>query len=156
MKESAGPAKGELERAHAHFSADCFHRAWELLERADRSRADTHEMIALAHASYWHWSRRPDFEGKRPSVSFWQLSRVYAVAGHAALAREFAERCHEASAGLKPFYQAYACEARARAASVAGDRDARDRFAAEGRRLAADIESHEERAMVLRDLDSLG
>ena len=41
----------------------------------------TEEMISLAHASAWHWTRRDDVRPKNRAIGVWQLSRVYAEAG---------------------------------------------------------------------------
>jgi hypothetical protein len=38
-------------KAHRHFSADCFNKAWELIERTDRTSAEDEQMIRLSHAS---------------------------------------------------------------------------------------------------------
>jgi hypothetical protein len=148
-------AFAEAAKAHEHFSTDCFNRCWTLIDKPSRSEAETLEMLALAQASFWHWSQRPDHAGKRLSVGYWQLSRVHALAGEGTLAKRYAERCLGASEGLKPFYLAYAHEALARAAAVAGDVAGRDRHAAEARRLCAEVADPAERDLVLQDLERL-
>ncbi|MCB1076937.1 MAG: hypothetical protein KDM64_03820, partial [Verrucomicrobiae bacterium] len=44
--------------AHRFFSAECFNRAWDLIDKADRSAEEDDEMRALCHASLWHWTQR--------------------------------------------------------------------------------------------------
>ncbi|MHC5009417.1 MAG: hypothetical protein ACYTG6_00525 [Planctomycetota bacterium] len=117
-------ATGDKEAAaHKFFSAKCFNEAWTLIEKADRTAEETEAMIDLAHASRHHWRHREDLQPLSQSISEWQLSRVYAVAGKPKAALRYARRCIDISeaADLPPFYRAYAHEAMARAASLTGD-----------------------------------
>ena len=54
----------EQKKAHEHFSESCFSDVWKHLDNPSRSEDDVEEMINLAHASLWHWSKRPDATGK--------------------------------------------------------------------------------------------
>lgn len=75
--------KAALDEASAHerFSADCFNRTWELMEKPDRTAEEEEEMFLAAHASLWHWMRRPDFAPEKRAIGHWQLSRVNCLAG---------------------------------------------------------------------------
>ena len=66
---------------HKKLSADCFNRAWELLDKKERTAEENERMISLAHASPAHWRMREDCTDRNLSVGYWQLSRVYAVLG---------------------------------------------------------------------------
>src|SRR3954468_10384571 len=49
---------GELDAAaHRRSGVDLFNYTWTLIEKADRTEAETDEMIHAAHASRWHWAR---------------------------------------------------------------------------------------------------
>jgi hypothetical protein len=50
----------DLVAAHKHFSARCFNRAWDLIEKPDRTEAEERLMEVLSHASIFHWISRPD------------------------------------------------------------------------------------------------
>jgi len=56
----ADQADFDLMAAHRHFSAWCFNRAWDLIEKPDRTEAEVRLMTALSHASIFHWISRPD------------------------------------------------------------------------------------------------
>ncbi len=56
--------------AHRYFAADCFNRAWNLMDLADRTAAYDLELIDLVHASMWHWSRRPDITDLNRSIGY--------------------------------------------------------------------------------------
>jgi len=79
--DGVGSEPFDPQPAHRVFSVDAFNSAWDLIEKADRSEADIEEMIALAQASAWHWSKRQDVRPKNLSISAWQLARVYTEAG---------------------------------------------------------------------------
>lgn len=99
---------------------DCFNGTWDLMDKKDRSAAETCEMLGKAHASLFLWQQ---VEGHTPtnlSIGFWQVSRAYAVAGDGPMAKLFGERCVELSSdkGVDPFFLAYAYEAVARGLSL--------------------------------------
>ena len=107
----------DIQAAHRYFSTECFNRAWDLIEKEDRTAEEEDEMLNLSLASLWHWTRRPDCTSKERSLGYWQVSRIYAITGRPKNATWYAERCREATedAGLPPFYLGYAYEALARA-----------------------------------------
>ena len=108
----------DLQAAHRYFSADCFNRAWTLIEKGERSAADDEQMLLLAFASLWHWSQRPECTDRNKSIGYWQLSRICATLGRAHEALHYAQQCQKHSVAEPPFYAACAHEAMARAAAV--------------------------------------
>jgi len=140
---------------HRRLSVECFNRAWELIELLQRTIDETDRMLLLAMASLWHWSERPDCTERERSIGCWQVSRCAALAGHATLARSFAERSLEHARTLAPFYRGYAHEALARAAAVAGDDAERERHRADAARCAAEVGRSEDRAALEADLATL-
>ena len=109
---------------HRQLAVDLFNHTWELLDKADRTQADVDEMIHAAHASRYHWSQAGT--ALHLARGEWQISRVYSVLkrGEPALyhARRSLEICRDN--GFGDFDLAFAFEAQARAASIAGDRQA--------------------------------
>jgi hypothetical protein len=142
-------------RAHRYFSADCFNRAWTLIDKANRTPADNEQMLLLSLASLWHWTQRDDCSEQNLSIGYWQVARVYALLGDAANARKYAEACLAHSHRQPPFFLAYAHEAIARAAFLRGDLDRMAKHVAEGRRLALQVTEVEERSALEKDLDTL-
>ena len=77
---------------HRSIAVQTFNDTWELISKQDRSDAQTEEMIHMAHASAWHWSR---VEARTPinlAVAAWQLSRVYALAGSPERSRHYGQQ----------------------------------------------------------------
>ena len=147
----------DLPASHKYFSAHCFNQAWDLLEKSERTPNENEQMIRLSMASHWHWTQREDCTSTNLSVSCWQLSRIYAVLGEADNATKYAEKCLEISKGedIPPFYRAYAYEALARAAKVAGNRDEMKKYLSLAQKLSETISDEEEKKWVLSDLSNI-
>ena len=145
----------DLTAAHRYFSADCFNKAWRLIEKPTRTPAEDEEMIGFSQASVWHWTQREDCQRANMAIGYWQLSRVYAIAGRPAEARRYGELCLEHGRPESPFLHAYAYEALARAERAAGDGGRAEHYRTEALRLAEDVADLEERDMILRDLKTL-
>ena len=77
----AGKTDLDHQAAHKYFSAHCFNRAWDLIDKTDRTPGEDEEMIRLSLASQYHWSQREDANSKTASIGFWQTSRIYALLG---------------------------------------------------------------------------
>ena len=107
--------------AHQHFSVGCFNKTWNLLDLESRTDEQVREMLALTHASLFHWMHREDCKAENLSIGLWQLSRVYSVIQSPQEAMRSAQDCLRESADLDPFYQGYAHEAICRAAILAED-----------------------------------
>lgn len=147
--------ESELAEAHRTFSAECFNRTWEQMEQPERSPVDDEQMLLTALASLWHWTQRSDCTAQNLSIGCWQVSRVYSLLGQAENARRFGERCLQHSGGLPPFFQAYAHEALARAAMIAGDKPLLDAHVSAARNLAAEVAQREDRTLLELDLEQL-
>ncbi len=76
---------------HRKTAVECFNRAWDYLDKKDRTVHDGHLMLHLAHASRYHWS----FIGtpRNLAVGDWQISRVYAALNQSNLSLRFAKAC---------------------------------------------------------------
>jgi hypothetical protein len=142
---------------HHRFAAECFNGAWDLLEKEDRTEDADAEMIHIAHASLWHWHHSGQGDAQHFAVGAWQLSRVYAATRRWDEARRYGEEslrlCRRH--GLAPFYVAYAHEALARAAAIAGDAAERDRQLGAARAVAKQIENEPNRQALLDDLATI-
>src|SRR5688572_4192069 len=106
----------DIGKVHRYFSADCFNKAWELIEKADRTPEEDEQMVRLNQASLWHWTQRDDCKSTNMSVGYWQASRIHAILGRAGEATRYGQLCLERSQEQEsPFFLAYAFEALARA-----------------------------------------
>ncbi len=147
----------DRQKIHQAFSAGCFNKCWSLIDKADRSPEDVENMILLANASLWHWKQRSDRKPRNLSIGYWQVSRVYALAGEVRLARRYGEKCLKVSVDnrLSPFYLGYAYEALARAEAVAGNTARASGHLSKARAQLAEVEDEEEKTLLAADLDAL-
>jgi hypothetical protein len=147
----------DVAKADRSFAARFFSDTWGYLEKPSRTEEETETMLHCCHASFHHWSR---VEGATPTniaVGYWQLSRVHAVAGMPAEAERYARRCQAAAQvpGAEAWVMGSAHEALARAASLRGDRAARDEHLAAARAVAARETDKETRDILTADIESV-
>jgi hypothetical protein len=123
VPDTEGPALDPQDRRQ--IGVALFNRVWTYLEKPDRTTDEDELMVHIAHASAYHWHESGVGGPENAARSEWQVSRVYAVLGRGEPALHHAERCLEicAANGLGDFDLAYAHEAVARAAFVAGQAD---------------------------------
>lgn len=141
--------------AHRVFSAQCFNRTWELIDKPNRTPADDEQMLLRAYASLWHWTQRPDCTPQNLSIGYWLASRVHALLGEAAAARRFGKLSLKAAETESAFHKAYAYEALARAAMTAEDRSQTEFYRQCAQAQLELIENPDERALLEGDLKSL-
>ncbi|UCC80498.1 MAG: hypothetical protein JSW64_03795 [Candidatus Zixiibacteriota bacterium] len=146
----------DVNQAHKYFSAHCFNRAWDMIDKKDRTAEENERMINLAQASIWHWTEREDCTDQNLSIGYWQASRVYSLVGQADNARRYGNLSLEKSDGGEPFYTGYAYEALARAESVAGNRDKSKEYLLKAREYADKVLDPEIKKMLTDDLDTIG
>lgn len=150
-------AKSEFEHeaAHKFFSANCFNKTWDFIDKSERTAEDDEKMIFTAHASVWHWTQRPDCNDRNLSIGYWLLARVYALAGQADNAHRYGQRCLEVTPSDDAFCLGYAHEALARAESVAGNSDQSKQHLAEAKKHSATIENADDKKLLDDDLKTL-
>jgi tetratricopeptide (TPR) repeat protein len=76
---------------HRKVAAQCFNKAWDLLDKKRRSDEDNLQMLYLSHASRYHWGLIG--APRNRAVGEWQLSRIYAALGQPQMALWFARSC---------------------------------------------------------------
>jgi hypothetical protein len=137
--------------AERRLGVDLFNETWRLIE----SREDDARMVNCAHASTYHWSVAPESKPENIARGEWLISRVYTVVGRAAEAQAHAERCLELCEqnGLADWDLAFAYEALARAARLAGEDDGAQRFADLAR--GVEITDAEDRELLEQDLATI-
>jgi Flp pilus assembly protein TadD len=140
---------------HRYFAAEAFNRSWDAIRLPARTPEETDEMLHAAHASFWHWLHRPDLTPTNLSIGYWQLARVYTLAGEPNTALRYARRCLETSAEAEPVFQGFAHEALARAEAARGDLEAAAAHKARALALARQVDDPEDRLLLLNDLATL-
>lgn len=145
----------DVEEAHRYFSAYCFNKTWNYIEKQDRTVQECEEMLHTCLASMWHWAQRTDVTPKNSSVGYWQASRVHALLGRADDARRYGQLSLEKSAGLEPFYVGYAYEALARSEMIAGNHTKKAEYVAMARKLCDAVSDQESKKLLVADLDTI-
>ena len=144
---------------HRRLGADLFNHVWTLIEKPDRTPAETDEMIHAAHASRYHWSKAGTIVNLGRGE--WQVARVYCVLGRGEPARWHARRCLEyaeaavAAGEAEDWDLPGAHEAMARAEAVAGDRNAAEGWRDRARAGVAGISDPADREVIEGDLATL-
>jgi hypothetical protein len=147
----------DLTAAHKYFSAECFNRTWDFIDKPNRTTSEADLMLHLAMASLWHWTQREDCTPTNLSIGYWQVSRVYALLRQADNARHYGELCLKASQeeGVLPYYSGAAYEALARAELVAGNQEQMEKHLVLAHQVAASLTDPEEKKMLLTDLATI-
>jgi hypothetical protein len=147
----------DLEKAHRYFSAECFNRAWDYIDKPVRTPEEDRLMLQLSMASIWHWSKRPDQTRGNLSIGYWQLSRIYILLGEADSARQYGQLCLETSRGegTLPYHLGYAYETLARAEALAGNKIKSDEYLRLAREVSEKMTDPEARQMLIKDLDTI-
>lgn len=152
MRRQADPLSRVRHRA---IGRDLFNYTWSLLDAHRRTPDEDLEMIHAAHASRYHWGHAGGPINR--SIGEWQISRVYAVLGRSEAATYHALAALKTArkGALAPFYLAYAHEALARAAAIAGNAREKNRHLKEARRIGAKIRDSDDRRMLEEDLATI-
>jgi hypothetical protein len=140
---------------HKKLGIELFNYTWELLDKPQRTREEDDTMVHAAHASRFHWGKA----GTAVNLARgeWQISRVYAVLGRAEAARFHGQRCLELCQenGIGDFDLAFAYEALARAASLAGQAAVKAKYLAMAQEAAQHITDPVDRDVVVHDLETI-
>jgi len=147
--------KFDLAAAHRYFAAECFNRAWDLIDKPDRTPDEEEAMIRLNQASLYHWSQREDCTDRNLSIGYWQASRIYTLLGQADNARRYGELCLRYSQDEGAFYLGYACEALTRAASLEGEPEKAAKYLQQAHQHLAQVTDPEDRELLANDLKTI-
>jgi hypothetical protein len=147
----------DLQAAHKYFSTHCFNKAWEYIDKPERTADDDNAILQLSLSSLWHWTQREDCTSTNLSIGYWQVSRVFALLHQANKAREYGKLCLDAASkeGVEAFYSGFAYEALARAELVAGDRKAMQAYLSQAHKIAEKLTDQEEKDLLLKDLATI-
>ena len=147
--------KNDVKKTHRELAVELFNKTWDLMDKEDRTAEDTDHMIHAAHASRYHWGVVG--EPLHWQRGEWQVSRVYAVAGHPESCLYHAQRCMVITEtyAIGGFDLAFAHEALARAFSLLGDAEKMDKHLALGKEAAENVQDKDDREYCLSELDNI-
>jgi len=152
---SERPSADDIAAWQKRFAVACNNRAWQLVEHAQRTPSEVHEMLHAAHASAWHWARVGTAVNEARANML--LGMAHALASEGPLALRYAMSAfnyfnqHEAP----DWEQAFAHAAVAAAAKAAGNIDLHGEHYAEAQRLGEAIADPEDRAVFLRSFSQV-
>jgi hypothetical protein len=146
----------DIHEAHKYFSADCFNRTWDYIDKdGERSMEENMSMLHTAIASLWHWSQRADVQPQQLSVGYWQVSRVYNLIQQSHNAKMYGMLSLKYAQDLKPFYKGYAYETPARAEMILNNRFIMNVHLEKARAMSEQIEDEEDKQLLLKDLETI-
>lgn len=148
----------DKQKAHRFFAAHAFNACWKIIDQEDRTSDDDEMMLRLAEVSMWHWQQFDGHTDENLSIGYWQLARVYAIAGETDRAIDYANQCIAVTKKepLGAFCVGYAYEALARACQTA-DRNSDWQSSLDRAYAAADsVDEKESREQLLADLATIG
>ncbi|MBS1817325.1 MAG: hypothetical protein JSU08_05325 [Acidobacteria bacterium] len=147
---SERPSQEEIATWQKRFAVACNNRAWELVERPDRTPSEVHEMLHAAHAAAWHWARvGTSLHEARANML---LGMAHALAGESTLGLRYARLAfnyfneHEAP----DWEQAFAHATLAAAAKSGGEPALHAEHYAEAERLGNAIADPQDREVFMR------
>ncbi len=137
----------DQQQAHQWFAIELNNRTWDLLESAERSEAESEEMIHAAHAACYHWSQVGGVANQARAQCL--VAGVHAALGQGQPALRHGKVClnlvHENAAELEDWDLAFAYDALARANAAAGQFDEAATLKQQARESGAAIADAEER-----------
>ena len=148
-------SKEGMQIIHQNFSAGCFNKTWEFIEKSQLSKEDIENMIATSYASLWHWKKRTDCTDENLSIAYWQLGRVHCLAGKAETAKEFGQKCLKISENLGPFYKGYAYEVLINAAVVSKDMETAKKYLKLAQEQLEKVTDKQDKDYLQKDLEKL-
>jgi hypothetical protein len=149
------PPQQEIDRWHRWFAVQCNNAAWNLTSKQDRTSGEDQEMLNLAYASAYHWSKAGQpIHVARADVT---LSHAHSLLGDGDLALGYARRALD-------FFEHNECEdwdlafahlEIALAAAVLGEADLHAGHYATARTLGEAIQEEEDRQVFLEEFDRI-
>jgi hypothetical protein len=145
----------ELSKAHRWFGIEFNNAAWELVEAASRTPAETERMLRLAHASCLHWEAVGTLANTQRGLVL--LAMAHAVAGLGSRAVELAQQAIALGEShddlLTPFDRAAAAACMATALRGQGDLHDMPAWEAKTNALAANLDE-DDRTVIQRLLSA--
>jgi hypothetical protein len=139
------PTQEAIDKWHRWFAVECNNRAWDLMSKSDRVQTEERDMLYLAYASAFHWSKvGTPLHNARAEVT---LAHAHALLGHGEMSLHYAQRClafFESNPG-EDWDIAFAHAEVAHAAAVLGDVELHARHYAAAKARGAAIAGDEDR-----------
>ena len=140
---------------HRQVAVEAFNGAWELIELPSRTPEQDRTLLMLAFTSRYHWGIAGGDE--EAMVGDWQIAHAASLLDLGDVAVRFASNALDICRANEwtDWRLASALEGMARASAAVGDEHARDRYAAEARRVLATVEDKDDRELIASQLASI-
>ena len=137
---------------HRKTAAACFNKAWDFLDKKERSHEEDLQMLLEAHTSRYHWGHIGN--AYNFAIGDWQISRVYAALKQPALAMLFAKSSLDTCEknGLKDLLPS-AYEGMARAHVTANNPEETKRYLEMARKQLELVKDEEDRKVYGQQID---
>ncbi|MFW5891702.1 MAG: hypothetical protein ACOCUI_05735 [bacterium] len=144
-----------LQDFHKNQAINLFNHTWDIIDKKDRTKEESLEMIHSSHTSLYHWFKIGD--DSNLFIGEWLISRVYCEANmpesaiyHSKISKEICDKND-----FKGFNLAYSYEGLARAYALSGDKDKALNYKKLAEEEAENIDVEENRKALLSDLESI-
>jgi hypothetical protein len=142
----------EINAWHRRFAVLCNNQAWDLIEKPEHTAAECREMLYLAYASAYHWSKvgKPVHQARAEIT----LAHALSLIGKGDLAMQYAQSAmafFETGSG-EDWDLPFAHLEVALAAATTGDHEQHSRHYARAHALTESVEEEEDRAVLLQVL----
>jgi hypothetical protein len=142
-------------KAEKYFAIEHNGVTWNLLTKENRSPDEDALMVHAAHSSCMHWLQAGTPTHHQRGE--WLISHVYSVLGYADAAMRHAKTCLALTKDhhnmMEDFDQAYAYEAVARAAALAGETEKAKKYLAKAKEAGEAISDAESKKIFVGDLE---
>ncbi len=150
-----GTKMSDETEAHKSFAAELNGKVWDLLAKANRTKAEDEVMVHAAHASCYHWLQAGTPVHHQRGE--WLIAHVYSELGRSEPALYHARRCadltQEHKDEMKDFDLAYAWEGLARAHAAAGNKYEAQKYYKMAQEAGQAIQGAEDKKIFLGDLE---
>ena len=145
----------DMQEIQRKLAIELFNQTWDLMDKPDRSQAETDRMIHSAHASRYHWG----VIGQPVNLARgeWQISRVYAILQRSEPCQYHAQRCLQITLDnqLQDFDLAFAYEAMARAFHLAGKSAETEKYMSLAKEAGQAIQAKDDRDYFFTELSTI-
>jgi len=146
------PSQETIDQWHRWFASRCNNQAWDLIAKPQRTSKENRNMLYLAYASAYHWSRVGALlNDARAEIT---LANVHALLGDADLALFYAQRCLDyfENHNCEDWDRAFAHAAMAHAAAAKKDKSLHAKHYAKAQELGEAIHDQVDRRIFLDEL----
>ncbi len=145
-------------KCHEKMAKESFNKAWDYIDKDERTNEEDLQMIHAAHASRFHWGVLVE-KGKGTAINLqrgeWQIAHIYTLLERKESALHHAKICLKLTEDNKigDFDLAFAYEAMARASALADNNEDFKTYFDLAKKAGEDIKAEEDKSYFIEELN---